>query len=49
MAYRIAGIDIHKKVVAVVIADMADEEYEFERRAILEAGTNEVQSRGRKE
>src|SRR5215469_9802327 len=33
MAYRIAGIDVHKKKLAVVVADVAvDEEYQFERR-----------------
>ena len=33
MTYRIAGIDVHKKMVAVVIADVAtDGLYEFERR-----------------
>ena len=33
MAYRIAGIDVHKKMLAVVIADVECEgEYEFERR-----------------
>jgi transposase len=33
MAYRIAGIDVHKKMLAVVIADVEVEgEYEFARR-----------------
>ncbi len=33
MCYRIAGIDVHKKMLAVVIADVEVEgEYEFERR-----------------
>jgi len=33
MPYRIAGIDVHKKVLAVVVADVECEtEYEFERR-----------------
>lgn len=33
MTYRIAGIDVHKKMVAVAIADVATEgAYEFERR-----------------
>ena len=33
MAYRIAGIDVHKKMLAVVIADAATAgEYEFQRR-----------------
>jgi hypothetical protein len=31
--YRIAGIDVHKRMLAVVAADVAtDGEYEFERR-----------------
>src|SRR5215469_14878748 len=33
MAYRIAGIDVHKKKLAVVVADVkVDEEYQFEQR-----------------
>jgi transposase len=33
MAYRIAAIDVHKKMLAVVVADVAGEgEYQFERR-----------------
>jgi hypothetical protein len=33
MAYRIAGIDVHKKKLAVVVADLdVDDEYHFERR-----------------
>jgi len=33
MAYRIAGIDVHKKKLAVVVADVeVEEEYEFEGR-----------------
>src|SRR5271167_2309939 len=33
MSYRIAGIDVHKKMLAVVIADVEVEgEYQFERR-----------------
>jgi len=32
LAYRIAGIDVHKKKLAVVVADVeVDDEYEFER------------------
>src|SRR5262245_9596465 len=43
MAYRIAGIDVHKRMLAVVIADVAIEgEYEFERRRI---GTSPSQLR----
>jgi transposase len=33
MPYRLAGIDVHKKKLAVVVADVeVDEEYQFERR-----------------
>ena len=33
MAYRIAGIDVHKKLLAVVVADVEGESgYQFERR-----------------
>src|ERR1700751_5173238 len=33
MAYRIAGIDVHKKMLAVVVTDVEVEgEYEFQRR-----------------
>jgi len=33
MSYRIAGIDVHKKMLAVVVADVAVEgEFQFERR-----------------
>ena len=33
MAYRMAGIDVHKKMLAVVVADIeVDDEYQFERR-----------------
>src|SRR5215831_18448745 len=33
MPYRIAGIDVHKKRLAVVVAEVeVDEEYQFERR-----------------
>jgi hypothetical protein len=35
MAYRIAGVDIHKRMLAVVIADVEVEgEYHFERRQV---------------
>ena len=35
MAYRIAGIDVHKRMLAVVVADVAIEgEYHFERRVV---------------
>jgi hypothetical protein len=33
MSYKIAGIDVHKKMLAVVVADVEIEgEYQFERR-----------------
>ncbi len=33
MSYRIAGIDVHKKKLAVVVVDVeVDDEYQFERR-----------------
>jgi hypothetical protein len=33
MPYRMAGIDVHKKRLAVVVADVeVEEEYQFERR-----------------
>jgi hypothetical protein len=33
MPYRIAGIDVHKKKLAVVVADVeVEEDYQFERR-----------------
>jgi transposase len=33
MSYRIAAVDVHKKMLAVVVTDVADEgEYQFERR-----------------
>ena len=33
MPYRIAGIDVHKKKLAVVVADvLIHDEYKFERR-----------------
>ena len=32
-SYRIAAIDVHKKMLAVVVTDVAGEgEYQFERR-----------------
>src|SRR5262245_17941827 len=35
MPYRIAGIDVHKRILAVVVADVAlDGEYRFERRMV---------------
>jgi hypothetical protein len=33
MSYRISGIDVHKKVLAVVVSDVeVDGEFRFERR-----------------
>ena len=33
MPYRIAGIDVHKKMLAVVVSDVeVDGEFQFERR-----------------
>jgi len=44
MAYRIAGVDVHKKMLAVVIADVAgDGEYQFTRRSV---GTSPGDLRG---
>src|SRR5713226_6739579 len=35
MPYRIAGIDVHKKMLAVVVADVeSDGEYQFERQRV---------------
>lgn len=35
MAYRVAGIDVHKRMLAVVIADVSAEgEFQFERRRV---------------
>ena len=35
MTYRIAGIDVHKRMLAVVIADVSVEgEYQFQRRKV---------------
>jgi transposase len=35
MPYRIAGIDVHKRMLAIVVADVAvDGEYHFERRTV---------------
>jgi transposase len=43
MSYRIAGIDVHKKMLAVVLADVeVDGEYRFERRRV---GTSPAQLR----
>jgi transposase len=43
MSYRIAGIDVHKKMLAVVVSDVeVDDEYRFERRMF---GSNPEQLR----
>ena len=43
MSYRIAGIDVHKKMLAVVVADVeVHEEYQFER---IRYGSNPEQLR----
>jgi hypothetical protein len=43
MPYRIAGVDVHKKMLAVVVADVeVDEEYRFER---LKVGTSRSELR----
>jgi RNA-directed DNA polymerase len=43
MAYRIAGIDVHKKMLAVVVSDVEiDGQYQFERRTF---GSNPEQLR----
>src|SRR4029453_4706342 len=35
MPYRIAGVDVHKRMLAVVVADVEVEcEYQFERRVV---------------
>jgi transposase len=35
MSYRIAGIDVHKRMLAVVVADVAvDGEYQFDRHVV---------------
>src|SRR5262249_19461642 len=43
MPYRVAGIDVHKKILAVVVSDVEiDNEYQFERRKF---GSNPEQLR----
>ena len=43
MPYRIAGIDVHKRMLAVVVSDVEiDGEYNFERRQF---GSNPAQLR----
>jgi hypothetical protein len=31
-SYKLAAIDVHKKMLAVVVADVAKDEWKFERR-----------------
>jgi hypothetical protein len=39
MSYRIAGIDVHKKMLAVVVSDVeVDGQYQFERRMVGGSG-----------
>lgn len=46
MPYRIAGIDVHKKMLAVVAADVEiDGDFHFERQKV---GTTPADLRGRK-
>ena len=43
MPYHIAGIDVHKKMLAIAVADVeVEDDYHFER---LKVGTNPVQLR----
>ena len=43
MLYRIAGIDVHKKMLAVIVSDVeVENEYQFERRLF---GSNPEQLR----
>ena len=43
MPYQIAGIDVHKKMLAVVVADVeVEDDYHFER---LKVGTSPAQLR----
>src|SRR6516165_1922441 len=43
MPYRIAGVDVHKRMLAVVVSDVEiDGEYHFERRQL---GSNPAQLR----
>ena len=54
MAYKIAGIDVHKKMLAVVVADVEGEgDFQFERHKVgtspaeLRALAGWLHSRGR--
>jgi hypothetical protein len=43
MPYQITGIDVHKKMLAIVVADVdVDDEYHFER---LKVGTSPAELR----
>jgi hypothetical protein len=43
MSYRVAGIDVHKKMLAVVASDVeVDGEYRFERRRFAADGRSHV-------
>jgi len=45
MSYRIAGIDVHKKMLAVAVSDVEIEsEYQFERRMFGSSPENSVAS-----
>ena len=44
MPYRIAGIDVHKRMLAVVVSDVeVDGEYQFERR-VFGSGPEQLRS-----
>ena len=41
MSYRIAGIDVHKRMLAVVVSDVeVDSEFHFERRKFSSSPNN---------
>jgi hypothetical protein len=55
MSYRIAGVDVHKRMLAIVVSDVEIEyEYQFERRMFgsnpcsLESRAVESRVHGRK-
>ncbi len=46
MSYRIAGIDVHKKVLAVVVSDVeVDGEFRFERDVWQQPRTTAIPGR----
>ena len=46
MPYKIAGIDVHKKMLAVVVSDVEiDGEHQFERRMLGNFGSLSSRSR----